>query len=143
MIVKRSSWLVVMSALPACIYLSPINAPPVVEQVSRVCDPIITPCDFTDVHPGDDLKLAVSFTDPEHHEAEVSFEWSAEACDKVQSVCVAIAISDPAASSPAFTVPATLGDTASPVELVRVTIELRDDRGAHDIGGALIPIVAP
>ena len=126
--------------LPACIYLSPINAPPTIYGVTRACANDVSPCDFNDVHHGDDLTLRVSFIDPEHHEDEVSYEWSAEACDRTQNMCDPIDVRNARTAEPEVQVPLTLHDTTTPVEWVRVTIELRDDRGAHDTGGALIPI---
>ena len=133
-------WLVVGCVLPACIYLSPINAPPIIDGVTRVCDPGVTPCDFSDVNAGDDVQLTVSFTDPEHHEQSVTYEWSAVACDGAQAMCAPIAVLHATAATADIPVPGVVGGTSAPVALVRVTIELRDDRGAHDLGGAQIPI---
>lgn len=140
---RLARWLVaVICVMPACIYLSPINAPPIIFDVTRVCAPGVAPCDFSDVHAGDDLELAVSFTDPEHH-GQITYEWSALACESLaQRMCAPIELPDPRAVNPELPVPAVLRGTTTPVQLVRVTIELRDDRGAHDLGGTLIPIAA-
>ncbi|HET9620714.1 MAG TPA: hypothetical protein VFP84_05085 [Kofleriaceae bacterium] len=118
-------------AVAGCFYVDPINDEPQIQTVARVCAG--PPCDqmFRDVHRGDTFQLAATFHDPDGSDADCHYHWTAVACRADQSKCDTGAVYDDGEPSPRITVPRTLAVTQEPVQLVRVTLELFDGRGAH------------
>src|SRR2546423_33898 len=69
--------------LTGCFYVDPINRRPQIGSVQRVCDgsePGV-PCDFTDLHRGDSVRIKAMFTDPDSAVENSSVTWVISACD--------------------------------------------------------------
>ena len=128
----KPAGLLLAVACAGCLYIDPINEQPIIDSMTRVCAG--TPCDqsFSDVHRGDVFRLAATFHDPDGRAADCRYQWAAVACNADQTHCDTIDLkTDTASPSPQIPVPNLVSASDEPVQLVRVTLELFDGRGAH------------
>jgi hypothetical protein len=129
-------------ACAGCLYTAPINDEPVIDSVTRACATL--PCDqtFADVHRGDAFLLAATFHDPDGPASECRYQWAAVACNAGQTQCDPIDLkTDAAAANPQIAVPNRVTKSDEPVQIVRVTLELFDGRGAHATAVKTVAIV--
>jgi hypothetical protein len=131
----RVVWLVVGPGLvlAGCFYVDPINRRPEVTGLVRLCDDAdpSAPCDFDDLHRGDTVRVTAELNDPDGPESACVLMWRILACDSSDKRCD----KDPelykeSDSVAGFTVPGTLKESDGPVQLVEVTVNVYDARGA-------------
>jgi hypothetical protein len=128
-----------LSCLAGCFYLDPVNDQPQIKTVARVCAGASCDQTFRDVHRGDTFQLAATFHDPDGDDAACRYHWTAVACRADQAKCDS-AVYDDGEPSPRITVPRQLAVTGEAVQLVRVTLELFDGRGAHATKVVLVTV---
>lgn len=131
---------VVSGALASgCFYLEPMNRPPSLSSIKRLCDDAhpAAPCTLENLHDGDQVLAQPVFNDPDGDEDNGAVHWRVSACaDQSDASCSAERLYDDSIPVVEFEVRPTLNPDGTGGPTHRIDFELRvfDERGALTFG---------
>jgi hypothetical protein len=120
--VSRAALLLLVAGLvPGCFYADPINQRPSITIEGEPTEA---------VHRGDHLSLSALSEDPDGH--YVSYQWRGYACTEAlgEDGCDQFPFADGLLETFDLDVPIRLADDATPVSLLRIVLEAKDELGA-------------
>lgn len=119
-LVSRSALLLVVAGglVPGCFYADPINQRPSITIEGEPTEA---------VHRGDHLSLSARSEDPDGH--YVTYQWRGYACSDADG-CDVYPFADGLLQAFDLDVPIRLADDTTPVSLLRVVLEAKDELGA-------------
>ena len=120
-LVNRAPLLVVAALVPGCFYADPINQRPSITIEGEPTEA---------VHRGDHLEFTARSEDPDGH--YVTYQWRGYACREADGAdgCDVFPFSDGLLQTFKIDVPIRLADDETPVTLLRVVLEAKDELGA-------------